>query len=108
MINHRMQWFLILQGFLFAGIGFSWEKNTALCIVFSSVGVLSSLSVGFLLRCGIQAIASLEDNIEQVIIGKKAEALSPLQHFLLPWHFLPVTMALAWIAMGVIKAANIG
>ena len=73
MINHRMNWFLILQGFMFAGIAFAWDKGQALSIVFSSVGMLSALSVGVLLRSGIKAIEHLEQSNSETndaVMGK--------------------------------------
>lgn len=108
MVNHRMQWFLLLQGFMFAGIGFAWEKSTALSIVFACVGILSALSVGLLLRCGIQAIAALDRKVEETTIGKQSDEIGSFIHFLLPWNFLPITMGLAWVAMILIKVANVG
>jgi hypothetical protein len=108
MTNHRMNWFLILQGFMFAGIAFAWDKSEALCVVFSIVGILSSISVGILLRYGIQAIRNLDQKTEETTIGKGSEETSPIMHFLLPWHFLPFTMILAWTAMIIIKLAKIG
>jgi hypothetical protein len=107
MINHRMNWFLILEGFMFAGIAFAWEKSMALCIVFSSVGMLSSLSVGILLRFGILAIRDLDQKSSDTTIGKDSKEVRPFIHFLLPWHFLPFTMVVAWAAMIVIKLAQI-
>ncbi|GIT99961.1 hypothetical protein TSL6_04680 [Sulfurovum sp. TSL6] len=107
MTNHRMNWFLILQGFMFAGIAFAWDKSTALCVVFSIVGILSSISVGILLRYGIQAIRDLDRKSRDTTIGKGSEEIAPFMHFLLPWHFLPFTMIVAWTAMIIIKLAKI-
>jgi len=108
MTNHRMNWFLVLQGFMFAGIAFAWDKSTALCVVFSIVGILSSISVGILLRYGIQAIRDLDRKSRDTTIGKGNEEISPFMHFLLPWNFLPFTMIVAWTAMIIIKLAKIG
>ena len=110
MINHRMNWFLILQGFMFAGIAFAWEKNAALCIVFSCVGMLSALSVGVLLRCGILAIKNLEKSAEQDsqrVLGRGSEESSSFIHFLLPWHFLPILMVIAWSTLICIRVYNV-
>lgn len=110
MINHRMNWFLILQGFMFAGIAFAWDKNSAMCIVFSCVGMLSALSVGVLLRCGILAIKNLEKSVEdaeQRVTGRGSRDTSPLMHFLLPWHFLPVLMILSWATLIYIRIFNV-
>ncbi|GAB1235589.1 hypothetical protein [Ferrigenium sp. UT5] len=84
MTNHRMNWFLILQGFLFAGIAFAWEKSIGLVIVFSGVGILSSLSVGLLLHLGIDAIKNLQREASEIkgkVVGKKAEEVSKFVHF---------------------------
>jgi len=111
MINHRMNWFLILQGFMFAGISFAWEKNTALCIVFSFVGMLSALSVGVLLRCGILAIKNLEKSVQQLnqtVLGKGNDETSPFIHFLLPWNFLPILMMIAWSSLIFIRIYGVG
>lgn len=103
MVNHRMHWFLILQGFMFAGIAFAWDKNDALCIVFSSVGILSALSVGTLLQCGLRAIRNLQEETTERAIGRSAGESGPFVRALLPWNFLPVVLSAAWIAMIVIK-----
>lgn len=110
MINHRMNWFLILQGFMFAGLAFAWDKNSAVCIVFSFVGMLSSMSVGILLRYGILAIKNLEQSISnesQPVIGRTSKETSAFMHFLLPWHFLPVLMIAAWSALIFVRVFNV-
>jgi len=105
MTNHRMNWFLVLQGFMFAGLAFAWEKSTSLCIVFSIVGALSSVSVGTLLQCGINAIKNLESMKpeEECVIGKGNGDTHKLMHLLLPWNFIPTLMVFAWIALIIIR-----
>lgn len=109
MINHRMNWFLILQGFMFAGLAFAWDKNKALCVVFSLVGGLSSVSVGLLLRYGILAIRNLERSAQNdgKVIGRGSDETCSLAHFLLPWHFLPVLMVLAWLFLICVRVLDI-
>lgn len=110
MVNNRMHWFLILQGFMFAGLAFAWDKNCALCIVFSCVGMFSSLSVGVLLRYGILAIKKLEQSIQdedQPVLGRGSKDTSAFMHFLLPWHFIPILMMMAWIALICIRIFNV-
>ncbi len=109
MINHRMNWFLILQGFLFASIAFAWDKGISLSIVFSCVGILSSLSVGVLLRYGILAIKNLEEscgNHKQPIIGRGYKVTPRIIHLFLPWHFLPYLFAAAWLALILIRVSG--
>ena len=110
MTNHRMNWFLLLQGLMFASLGFAWEKNSALCIIFSCVGTLSSISTGVLLHYGILAIKNLEESIQDnnmPLLGRAPKETSKVMHFLLPWHFLPVLMSVAWLAIICIKIFNI-
>lgn len=110
MINQRMNWFLMLQGLMFAGIAFAWEKNSALCVVFSCVGMLSAVSVGILLRHGIITIKKLEQSIEEFdhpVIGRGYKETAPFIHFLLPWHFLPMLMIVAWSTLMCIRLFNI-
>lgn len=107
MTNHRMNWFLILQGFLFAGIAFAWEKSDGLVVIFSCVGVLSSMSVGVLLHLGIDAIKTLQaHNKQEMVIGKKHDDVSKVVHLLLPWNFLPLLFMFAWASMAIIKYTN--
>jgi hypothetical protein len=106
MINHRMNWFLILQGMMFVGISFAWNNVPAVSIVFGCVGILSCLSVGILLHYGILAIKRLEEsqsNDDQAVIGRGADETSKFVHFLLPWHFLPVMLGVAWLALIIIR-----
>ena len=110
MVNHRMNWFLILQGFMYAGIAFAWDKNSALCVVFSVVGMLSSVSVGILLRFGIKTIEKLEASVKnesQPVLGKGSKETSSFIHFLLPWNFLPILMTIAWAAIIYIRIWNV-
>lgn len=106
MINHRMNWFLILQGFMFASIAFAWEKGVAISVVFCCVGVLSAISVGTLLHFGILAIRSLESAAGedgQRVLGRGHDTTPRLAHALMPWNFLPVLFVLAWIALILIR-----
>jgi len=105
MTNHRMNWFLLLQGFMFAGLAFAWGKSTALCIVFSCVGALSSISVGTLLKCGIDAIQKLESMKpeDECVIGKNNGDTHKLIQLILPWNFIPALMVVAWISLIIIR-----
>jgi hypothetical protein len=79
----------------------------ALIVVFSVVGILSSSSVGILLRYGILAIKQLEERARSIgdeqVIGRGYRETSAVMHFLLPWHFLPILFAVAWAALIVIR-----
>ena len=89
MINHRMTWFLVLQGFMLVGYSFAWEKSLALCVVFSCIGTVSALSVGILLRYGILALKNLEESCREQaepVLGRGYDETPKFIHFLLPWH----------------------
>ena len=111
MVNHRMNWFLLLQGFMFASIAFAWEKGIAISVVFSVVGVLSAISVGVLLRVSILAIRSLARRCrttDEPVIGRVRAHDSVIVSALLPWHFLPPLFVLAWVALMVIRVNGVG
>ena len=106
MINHRMTWFLVLQGFMLTGIAFGWEKSRELCGVFACIGMLSSLSVGILLRLRTLTLEKLEglNNTEERVMGRGANETNIFLKFLLPWHLLPLVFAIGWIVIFLIKA----
>lgn len=52
MIHNRMTWFLLLQGFMLAGVAFGWEKSRHLVAIFSSIGALTALSSFVTMRQG--------------------------------------------------------
>ena len=64
LINHRMIWLLMIQGFLFAGLGFVWENNGAVIYVFCAVGLLTAFSLHRILLAGARAIRNMEKNFE--------------------------------------------
>ena len=109
LMNDRMGWFLTLQGFLFAGLAFAWDKGTGISIVFSVVGVLSSMSIGILLQYGILALKRLEEqpclDSDGPIIGRGYGETKSAIHFLLPWHLLPVVFFVAWTFLIVIRVS---
>lgn len=64
LFNHRMIWLLMIQGFLFAGLGFVWQNSGAVIYVFCAVGLLTAFSLHRLLLGGIRAIRNMEKNFE--------------------------------------------
>lgn len=64
LINDRMTWMLVIQGFLFAGLGFVWENHGAVIYVFCAVGLLTALSMQQILWHGAGAIRNLEKDFE--------------------------------------------
>jgi hypothetical protein len=106
-LNYRMSWFLTLQGFLFAALAFAWNEDAELIVVLSVIGILSSLSVGILLRYGILAMKRLEEGLrtdgQERVIGRGYSETPGIIVFLLPWHFLPILFVGAWVAVIVIR-----
>jgi len=108
MVNHRMTWFLTLQGFWFAGLAFAWDKGATLSVIFCVVGALSSVSIGVLLRFGILASKRLEEELNtkvenEAVVGRRYNETSALIHFLLPWHFLPILFFGAWTTLSILR-----
>ncbi len=61
LVNHRVNWLLTVQGFLFTALAFAWEKDDSLFLVpmVSAIGVAVALSSAFLLHEGSRAIVEL-------------------------------------------------
>jgi hypothetical protein len=78
-INHRLAWFITLQGLLFVALGFAWGMNNAQGLVFgfSGIGILTAVSTVFALWVGAAAIERLSKFEEQFqrpsVIGQRAE-----------------------------------
>ena len=71
LINHRITWFLILQGFMLTALAFAWEKSCSLCWVFSFIGIFSSISVGIVLLAASQALEKLHNKkTEKQVAGR--------------------------------------
>ena len=46
-IDRRLTWLSQLQGFLFASLGFAWDKGNHLVTILSVLGIMLALLVGF-------------------------------------------------------------
>lgn len=101
-LNHRMTWMWTLQGLLFTSIGFLWDKSPMATFFICITGVVSCLSIGFSLHCGVRAIHKLErsSNNPSTIIG--LESSNVRLQFLLPWNLLPIFMGSIWVGIGLI------
>jgi len=105
-MNHRMTWFLTLQGFLFAALTFGWEQSQALITVFGLVGIMSCFSVGTLLRHAVLAMKHLQElasELNEPIAGRTHRENTAIVHFILPWHFLPILLSTAWLSLIIVK-----
>jgi hypothetical protein len=97
LLNHRLTWFITIQGLLFAALGFAWSKSDAkeLVFVFCGLGILTAVSSAFALWGGANAIDQLstEEKIDdQPIIGRRAG----IEKFAYPWYSFPVLFGAAW------------
>jgi hypothetical protein len=97
LMNHRLTWFITLQGLLFAALGFAWEKTDAkgLIFVFCGLGIFSSASAATALHGAATAIKQLAkiQTHPKIIIGRVAPWFETM---LYPWFAFPVLFASAW------------
>ena len=110
LINHRLTWLAQLQGFLFAALGFAWEKDRVLVPGLVVVGIVTALSVHAACLFSGKAVNHLRTAWDKKkpeayegpdVIGYRAENerkfLGKHLGMLLPWKVLPLFFALAWI-----------
>lgn len=100
LINHRLTWFITIQGLLFAALGFAWGKEDArqLIFVLCPLGMLTSVSTAFALWGAAAAIERLCNGrglVGQAVIGRQAG----IARFAYPWFTFPVFFGLAWGAV---------
>ena len=112
MIDHRMTWFLTIQGLLIGsfslvrrgnGRGHGSTDERIRAITFYSMGVFSAVSVGIALFIGsntIKCIVAIVENTPgldtQYVIGMSQKQVWEGVHLLLPWNSLPVLFVAAW------------
>ena len=104
-INRRITWLCQLQGFLFASLGFSWDKSHRLSIVLAVLGI----AVALLVLTGLIA-ATLElrrvrkywltfkpDDHEGPDILGFFPSKVPFTAFMSPDNLLPLVLVAGWI-----------
>lgn len=102
---------MTLQGLLFASLGFAWESNAEnLIILLSVVGVLTSISILYMLYLAQRAIANL---IKKWNLNKPQEydgpdivgiwPKRPIERLLSPSFILPMLFTIAWIVVPFIR-----
>ena len=122
MINARMTWWLVLQGFMLAGVAFGWEKSLALVIIFASIGIITSLSSAIVLRCATYAIQMFDDQSQKRyphcdpigLMNNDSDPLTPfphlprrLVHFMFPWHVMPILFVCGWVAVIIVRVEEV-
>jgi len=96
-MNHRIIWFITLQGLLFAALGFSWVKTDAknLIIILGFLGILTSASSALVLWGGANVIEELLNNSTKTkALGRKSKWN---EKYFYPWYSFPLLFASAWL-----------
>jgi hypothetical protein len=111
LVNSRMSWLLTLEGFLFAALGFAWDKDHTRClaVLLSIVGIVVALSGGVMLYCSNQAVIKLYGKWRK---KKKKEtdyqgagvvgfwgARRPFLSLFQPPKVYPPLLAMAWLVV---------
>ena len=97
LMNHRITWFITLQGLLFAALGFSWGKTDAknLIIILGLLGILTSASSGLVLWGGANAIEELlNSSTITKALGRKS---TWKEKYFYPWYSFPLLFIFAWV-----------
>lgn len=113
LLNHRINWLVTIQGLLFAGLGFTWDKSDArgLVSIFCMLAILVSCSAMISFFLATKAMNDLLlwwDNykVQNNYSGPDVKGLRSSQYkwfrrlsFLYPWHALPIIFILAWLSV---------
>jgi hypothetical protein len=116
-------WFLGLNGFLFAALGFSWQQAPDLVYVLGALGLLGAASWSSSTFVTSRAMMALTDRAETSTRERDAErpwvsqedmrAVVPLPwqywvavRFFYPTRFLPILLGLAWAAVIVVRVTT--
>jgi hypothetical protein len=115
-MNHRITWLVTIQGLLFTGLGFAWDKRDAknLVVIFSVLGILVAASASTVLSFSMQASRDLVQWWNEhkpphyigpdVIGGQPASAQQRGVLWLLrPWRSLPWIFAFGWLMIIIIN-----
>ncbi len=125
LINHRLTWFLVFQGFLFTALGIVWQGVFSngikpdlfligITVMIAIVGSLSALATKQGVNSAVEAILKLHEKWDKY---QKQEVIAPVigliletegseklksRKFLTPWKFIPSMMFFWWIVVGLI------
>jgi hypothetical protein len=116
LLNDRMTWMWLLQGFLFASLGLVVSGSAArfVALMVCLVGVVSCVSIGCSLVIGARLLNSLNGRANQLSeeidtrLGLCPTVVTVTLRrcwgFLLPWNMLPWFLAAVWLALAVYAA----
>lgn len=121
--NNRLNWMLLLEGLLFAGLGEASSERPLIGLILAGVGVVVSCSFAAAFQYGACAARDLKvrwdaaternDELRHVpVMGFRHDGRRPRTrlertadrclHGLQPWRLLPLLFLLAWILVGVV------
>lgn len=117
--NNRLQWMLIIQGFLLTALGSFYTPTipSSIVICIAIVGAITSASSGFHLRHSRRAIAWTLQNFKDKhndysgpnVIGLDLRAgsrMDTIQCFLTPPYVLPLLFFVMWILIPCLLSAT--
>ncbi|MGH1484958.1 MAG: hypothetical protein ACRBCI_01985 [Cellvibrionaceae bacterium] len=106
LLNTRLGWMWTLQGLLFGAAGFMWGKDLLPIVVIASIGLLSSISIGYSCTRAVNAIGNLLEQSEDLKTKHTSFFFPPMigaskkgKEWLLPWYFLPWVFSAAWVSL---------
>jgi hypothetical protein len=112
--NQAFTWFIALNGFLFAALGFAWSKSTDIVYVLGALGVVSAVSWAAHTVVQDLAIRNLRSKVptsEVPPVGMTTADLEQMGHWyyrvlphLYPWRVMPRLLGAAWVAVIVVRA----
>ena len=99
--NHRLNWFILMQGMMFAGLGAMWGPDVYPLRVLSALGLIVCIPFGYALRMNNDAVTNLLRMCKEANNGEDPSppiiGYDQAKHaWLLPWNSVPVIFAIAW------------
>lgn len=110
LLNNRITWLMTIQGLLFTGLGFAWDKQDAggLVIAFTLLGIFVALSAFTVLpffSLSVKSLIAWWDNYRTLhdydgpdIVGFRSSR-SEVWWLLRPWRALPFIFILGWLVI---------
>lgn len=117
MVNNRLTWLTTLNGFLFAALAFAWSDAQSIIPLFAVFGFLLSISVFLSVQRAVAATERYVDawdkhrdpnHISVDVTGHRpVRGLKKVVRFLMPWYFIPLSLAVFWIIIfGVARSSE--
>lgn len=113
LLNHRFGWFLTSQSILFTAFIFALEKGHEIILLLVFIGLITNVSMFFMLRLPVLAQKNLEkrwevrctddESLREVyppVSGLSSRETHCIVNLLLPWNFLPLVFFVLWFSLG--------